>query len=320
MVQAAADVLRSGKINYWTGKEGEQFETEYAAAVGSEYAIAVANGTVSLDLAMVALGVGPGDEVIVTPRSFIASASCVLLRGALPVFADVDLESQNLSADTIEPVLTDRTKAILLVHLAGWPCDMDPILDLAKDRGIAVIEDCAQAHGAAYRGRQAGSMGDIGSFSFCQDKILTTGGEGGLVTTSSRDLWERMWAYKDHGKRATESGGSLSWSSAFKWVRESAGTNYRMTEMQSAIGRIMLRRLPEWVERRRTNAHMLNEAFADIPPTHDPARPCPPQLLQVLLLHRAREPQRRLVPGPDHRGDHGAGGALLRRVVPGDLP
>lgn len=265
MVDAVSTVLRSGRINYWTGNEGRQFEAEYAAHVGVDYAIAAANGTVTLDMALHALHIGAEDEVIVTPRSFIASASCVLLRGATPVFADVDRDSQNLTAETIAPVLTGRTKAIILVHLAGWPCEMDGILALAEDRGLAVIEDCAQAHGALYRGRPVGSMGVIGSFSFCQDKILTTGGEGGMVTTARRDLWESMWAYKDHGKRATETGGDTNWSSAFRWVRETPGTNYRLTEMQAAIGRVMLQHLPEWVAKRRANAAMLHEGLGALP-------------------------------------------------------
>src|SRR5271165_7088514 len=199
-IEAASAVLASGKVNYWTGEEGRSFEREYAASVGTNYAIALANGTVALELALYASGIGVGDEVIVPSRTFIATASCAVMRGAVPVIADVDPVSGNLTAETIASLLTPRTKAIIPVHLAGWPCDMDPIMDLARKRGIKVIEDCAQAHGATYKGRAVGSIGDIGAFSFCQDKILSTAGEGGMITLNSDDQFEQAWAYKDHGK------------------------------------------------------------------------------------------------------------------------
>jgi dTDP-4-amino-4,6-dideoxygalactose transaminase len=188
-VRAATDVLRSARVNYWTGSEGKSFEREYAAAIGSPHAIALANGTVALELALAMLGVGAGDEVITTPRTFIASASCAVMRGARPVFADVDRDSQNITAATIERVISPRTRAIIPVHLAGWPCDMDAINALARDRGLAVIEDCAQANGATFRGRHVGTFGTFGAFSFCQDKIISTGGEGGLLVTADESLW-----------------------------------------------------------------------------------------------------------------------------------
>lgn len=242
---AVRDVLLSNKVNYWTGQEGRQFEREFAEYVGTEYAIALANGTVALDLAFEALGVGAGDEVVVTSRTFLASVSSIVNAGAVPVFADVDADSQNITAETIAAVLSPRTKAIVCVHLAGWPCDMDPIMALAKQHDLFVIEDCAQAHGARYKGRSVGSIGHIGAWSFCQDKIMTTGGEGGMVTTNDRELWSKMWSFKDHGK---------SWDAVyerehppgFRWLHESFGTNWRMMEMQAAIGRIQLRRMPQW--------------------------------------------------------------------------
>lgn len=273
-IAAVVGVLRSGKVNYWTGDETRQFEQEFAQAVGCQYAVALANGTVALELALRALEIGPGDEVIVTCRSFMASASCCVARGATPVFADVDPESQNTTADTIRAALTPRTRAIIAVHLAGWPCEMDPIMDLAAEHGLAVIEDCAQAHGAMYKGRPVGSLGHVAAFSFCQDKILTTGGEGGMLTTNDPAIWEKAWSYKDHGKswqavHAQPSGGG------FKWVHESFGTNWRMTEMQAAVGRVLLRRLPEWVRARRQNAAYLTERLqrqpalrVTIPPAH----------------------------------------------------
>src|SRR3981189_1340193 len=252
-IDAVRDVMVSGKINYWTGQEGRLFEKEYAAYVGSRYAIALTNGTVALELALAALRIGPGDEVIVPSRTFLATASCALMRGAKPVFADVDRVSQNITADTIRPLITPRTRAVIVVHLAGWPCDMDPILALAREHNFKVIEDCAQAHGAVYKGRNVGSMGDVAAFSFCQDKIMTTGGEGGLITTNDEEVWSRAWSFKDHGK-SFDAVYHRHHPPGFRWLHESVGTNWRLTEMQSALGRVLLRKLPERVEARRRNA------------------------------------------------------------------
>lgn len=257
-IEAAARVLQSGKVNYWTGDEGRQFEREFAAFTGAKHAIAVANGTVALELALRSLGVGPGDEVVTTSRTFIASASCAVAVGARPVMADVDRDSQNVTAETIRRVLTPRTRAIIAVHLAGWPCDMDPIVALARERGIHVIEDCAQALGAFYKGRPIGSLADAAAFSFCQDKILTTGGEGGMLTTNDAQLWDRAWSYKDHGK-SYDAVYRREHPVGFRWLHETFGTNWRLTEMQSAIGRIALRKVPGWVETRRKYAAILRQ-------------------------------------------------------------
>lgn len=262
VIEAAAQTLRSGRVNYWTGNEGRSFETEYAASIGCKHAIAVANGTVALELALYALGIGPGDEVIVASRTFIASASCIVMRGATPVMADVDRNSQCITAETVRAVITPRTKAIIAVHLAGWPCDMDPILEVAREHGLKVVEDCAQAHGAEYKGRPVGSMGHINAFSFCQDKILTLGGEGGLVTCNDTELWSSAWAYKDHGK-SYDAVYNRNHPPGFRWLHESFGTNWRITEMQSAMGRVLLRRLPEMIERRRRHASILTQRFSD---------------------------------------------------------
>jgi dTDP-4-amino-4,6-dideoxygalactose transaminase len=262
-IEAAAAVLRSGRVNYWTGDEGRAFEREFADFTECQYAIALANGTVALELALYCLGIGAGDEVIVPSRTFIASASCAVMRGATPVVADVDRESGNLTADTIESVITSYTKAIVTVHLAGWPCEMDSILELARRHGIAVIEDCAQAHGARYRGRPVGSFGDMAAFSFCQDKNMTTGGEGGMLLTNDRKLWGLGWSFKDHGK-SFAAVYERSHPPGYRFVHESFGTNWRLTEVQSAIGRVLLRRLPGMVEKRRRNAAYLSEEFAQI--------------------------------------------------------
>lgn len=253
---AIRNVILSNRVNYWTGQECREFEKEFASWCGAGFAIALANGTLALDLALNALGIGPGDEVVVTPRTFIASVSCVVNAGAIPVFADVESDSGNISARTISKVLTARTKGIICVHLAGWPCDMDPIMELAKEHGLLVIEDCAQAHGARYKGRSVGSIGHVGAWSFCQDKIMTTGGEGGMVTTNDRALWSRMWSFKDHGK---------SWDAVyerqhpqgFRWVHESFGTNWRMLEMQAAIGRVQLGRMSDWHSARLAHAQKI---------------------------------------------------------------
>jgi len=263
-VDAVIRVMQSGKVNYWTGDEGHQFEAEFASFVGCKHAIALANGTVALELALYVLGIGPGDEVVTTSRTFIASASCAVMRGAVPIMADVDRDSQNITAETVGAALTPRTRAIIAVHLAGWPCDMDPILQLARERGLKVVEDCAQAHGATYKGRPVGSMGDVNAFSFCQDKIMTTGGEGGLLTTNDPDAWARAWAFKDHGK-SYEGVYNREHPSGFRWLHESFGTNWRLTEMQSSLGRVLLKKLPDMVSKRRRLATVLTERFAKLP-------------------------------------------------------
>ncbi|WP_035059554.1 DegT/DnrJ/EryC1/StrS family aminotransferase [Andreprevotia chitinilytica] len=263
-VSAVAAVLRSNKVNYWTGNVCREFEREFAEYLGCKHAIALANGTLALDLALKALGIGPGDEVIVTSRTFLASASSIVTVGATPVFADVDLDSQNITAETVQKVISSRTKAVMCVHLAGRPCEMDPIMALALEHGLYVIEDCAQAHGARYKGRHVGTIGHIGAWSFCQDKIMTTGGEGGMVTTNDDALWNKMWSYKDHGK---------SWDAVyicqhppgFRWVHESFGTNWRMLEMQGALGRIQLKRLDDWKARRQYLAAKIDTVAASYP-------------------------------------------------------
>ena len=263
---AVSRVLLSNKVNYWTGQEGRMFEEEFATFAGTKYAIALANGTVALDLALHGLGIGSQnggsaeDEVIVTPRSFIASVSTIVNAGARPVFADVDMVSGNITGETVAPVITNKTRGIIAVHLAGWPCDMDGLREAIGGREIRLIEDCAQAHGAMYKGNPVGGLGDVAAWSFCQDKIMTTGGEGGMVTCDDEALWRRMWAFKDHGK-SYEAVYEREHAPGFRWVHESIGTNWRLTEMQSAIGRIQLRRMPEWHAARAANAAALTEAL-----------------------------------------------------------
>jgi dTDP-4-amino-4,6-dideoxygalactose transaminase len=269
---AVRDVLLSNRVNYWTGEECRRFEQEFADWTGTKHAVALTNGTVALELALRSLGIGAGDDVVVSPRTFIASVSCVVAVGANPIFADVDRDSQNITAETISAALTPRTRAVVCVHLAGWPCDMPSIMSLAAAHDLVVIEDCAQAHGARLAGRAVGSFGQVGAWSFCQDKIITTGGEGGMVTTNDSDLWSRMWSYKDHGK---------SWRAVydrrhvpgFRWLHESFGTNWRMIEIQAVIGRLQLARMTDWHDRRLTNSRAIWDCARSLPGLRVPDLP-----------------------------------------------
>ena len=279
-IEAVEKVLRYGKVNQWTGSEVTSFEKEYADYVGVKHAVAVANGSLALDMALAILDIGPGDEVIVAPRSFVASASCIALRGATPVFVDVDSDSQNITTDTVEEAMSSKTKAVIAVHFAGWPCELDKLRAFCDEHDIYLIEDCAQAHGAGIqkpgvRGRRleddkvcstrhVGSFGHIAVFSFCQDKIITTGGEGGMLVTDHEDLWRKAWSYKDHGKDY-DSVFKKKHPPGFQWLVKSFGTNCRMTEMQAAIGRLMLKKLDQWVKKRRRLAGVLADGFRDIP-------------------------------------------------------
>jgi dTDP-4-amino-4,6-dideoxygalactose transaminase len=253
---AVQNVLLSNKVNYWTGDECKKFEKEFSEFSGSKYSVALANGTLALEVALKALDIGVGDEVVVTSRTFIASISSIVNSGATPIFVDVDLSSQNITPNSIRSVITDKTIAIFCVHLVGWPCEMDEIMAIAEEHDLYVIEDCAQAHGAKYKGKPIGSIGHIGCWSFCQDKIMTTGGEGGMVTTDNESLWRKMWAYKDHGK-SYEAVYERDHSEGFKWLHESFGSNWRMTEMQATIGRIQLKRMPDWHQRRLSNVNRI---------------------------------------------------------------
>jgi dTDP-4-amino-4,6-dideoxygalactose transaminase len=289
-VAAAGAILRSGQVNYWSGDECRNFESEFAAYHGVRYGIALANGTLALELALRVLGVGQGDEVIVTPRSYFASASCIALSGATPVFADIDPDSQVVTAKTIAPHISRKTKAILVVHLAGWPCNMPAVMQLARKHELRVIEDCAQAHGARYDGKPVGSFADVGAFSFCQDKIITTAGEGGMLITNDKNMWEAAWSFKDHGK---------SWSRVhaddhppgFRWLHEGFGSNWRLTAIQAALGRLQLAKLDGWVERRRHNAARLTDGLAEVPALRIP-RPSPKEFHAYYKFYAFLTPDR----------------------------
>lgn len=269
-IQAVTAILRSGKINYWTGDHGRSFESEYAAHTHRRHGVAVANGTLALELALLAFGIGEGDDVITPSRTYVASASCAVMRGARPIMADVDPDSQVVTVETLNAALTPNTRAIVVVHLAGWPCAMDEIMAFANERQLVVIEDCAQAHGATYKGRPVGSFGHAAAFSFCQDKIISTGGEGGMLVLDDEDAWKLAWAYKDIG-RSYDAVYNRQHPPGFRWITESFGSNWRLTEMQSAIGRIQLSKLPRWVEARRRLAGMLHEGLTGLPLLRVPA-------------------------------------------------
>lgn len=259
--RAAADrVLMSGRVNYWTGDQGRLFEREFARWARVPHAVAVVNGTVALEIALRAWGVRPGDEVIVPAATFIGTASAVVACGAVPVVVDVDRDSQCLTPDAVEAALTERTTAVVVVHLAGFPADVHGLLALARSRGLGLIEDCAQAHGAQVEGRPVGTFGDLAAWSFCQDKIMTTGGEGGAITTSDERLFQRCWELKDHGK-GYEAVHTRRHAPGFRWLHESFGTNARMTEVQAAIGLSQLRKVDGWVDVRRAHAGRLREAL-----------------------------------------------------------
>jgi dTDP-4-amino-4,6-dideoxygalactose transaminase len=300
-IEAVAAVLRSGHVNQWTGKGRREhvfnFERELARLAGVPYAIALANGSVALDLALKVLGIGPGDEVIVTPRSFIASVSCVSLTGAVPVFAEVDEASGNISASTIAPLIGSRTKGIIPVHLGGWPCDMPAIMALAKKHELWVLEDCAQAIGASIDGRAVGSFGDMATYSFCQDKIITTAGEGGALLVKDEAQRRRAWSFKDHGKSFDTTMGTATGGPNFRWVHESLGTNWRMLELQAAIGRIQLGKLSGWLEARARNARIWHAALAPLPAIRLPL-PSPNVRHAFYKLYAYVRPER-LKPGVD---------------------
>ncbi len=261
-IDSVCDVLRSGKVNRWTGALNTELESKICESVKCKYAVAVANGSLALELAFRAIGIKANDEVIVPCRTFIASASAAAVLGAKISVVDVDINTQNILPEAIENAVNENTKAVVAVHLAGMPCDMDKICAIAKKHNLYVIEDCAQAHGAIYKGKPVGSIGDIAAFSYCQDKIITTGGEGGAVTTNSEDLWRKMWEYKDHGKSYAEVFAPAK-KKGFRWLAESFGTNFRMTEMQAALGIYGYNNLESWIKARNQNAAVYNSVLSE---------------------------------------------------------
>ena len=267
-IHKVSEILKSGKVNYWTGQETRFFENEFSKWSNNNYGIALANGSLALSSAYLSLNIGENDEVITTPRTFIATASSLCLLKAKPIFADVDINSGNITAETIEPLINKKTKAISVVHIGGWPAEMKIIKNLAEKYNLSLVEDCAQAHGAKIKDKDkyysVGSFGDVAAWSFCQDKILTTGGEGGMVTTNKKELFKKIWSIKDHGK-SYELTFKNNQSHSFRWLHENFGSNFRLTEMQSAIGRLQLSKLDEWNKIRTRNANILIKHLKDLP-------------------------------------------------------
>ena len=255
-IEAVKRILTAGKVNYWTGDQSKKFEEEFSNWCGTKFAIALSNGSVALTTAYLSIGIKKGDEVITTSRTFIATSSTLVLLGAIPIFADVDLESGCISAKTIEKLITKKTKAISVVHLGGWPVDMDEIMELARSYNLYVIEDCSQAHGAEINNRKVGSFGNVATWSFCQDKIISTGGEGGMITTNDKKIRDFIWSYKDHGKSYDLMQKNIN-AISYQKIYKGFGTNLRITEMQSAIGRIQLRKLKNWRNIRKRNAEII---------------------------------------------------------------
>jgi dTDP-4-amino-4,6-dideoxygalactose transaminase len=262
-IELVVDVLSSGKTNAWVGEHVAKFEKEFADYIDMPFALAVCNGTLALELALYSLGIKSGDEVIVPSKSYVATASAVVMRGATPVFADVDINSHNISVDSIRELVTPKTKAIIIVHLGGNPCEIDEIIGFAQKNNLLVIEDCAQAHGAEYKNKKVGSFGDAAAFSFCQDKIMSTGGEGGMLLLNNETVWNKAWSFRDHGK-SYEIMSDIKSDQSFPWPHTTIGTNWRLTEMQAAIGRVQLSKLSKWLKKRRKNALYLLKKLSDL--------------------------------------------------------
>ncbi len=260
-INSVIKVLKNNKTNYWTGNECKNFEKEFSNYHKRKYSLAVSSGSVALEIGLKALNLKKKDEVLVTPRSFIISASCVLNLGLKPVFADVD-NNGNLSIDGIKSVYNKNVKVIIIVHLNGLPCDLDPILNFAKKNKVYLIEDCSQAHGAIYKNKKVGSFGDMSVWSFCQDKIISTGGEGGMISTNDKNVWLKLWSLKDHGKNY-KSVFKKKHKTGFRWLHDDLGSNYRMTEMQATIGREQLKFLDKQIKKRNLIANLYLSEFKD---------------------------------------------------------
>jgi dTDP-4-amino-4,6-dideoxygalactose transaminase len=265
-IKSVENVLRSGKVNYWTGPKGMEFEKKYAEWQGSKYAISVATGTAALHVALTAMGIGPGDEVIVPSYTFIASSFSIIQAGAIPRFADVNIDDHCISIESAERLVNERTRVIMPVHLYGNVCDMDKIRTFANKHKLLIIEDNAEAFGGSYKGKKTGTLGDIAGCSFCQNKTFTTGGEGGMVTTDNEEYAWTARSFRDHGYDVKTRLSLLELEQKLPYIHNMVGWNYRMTEMQSAIGLAELERMDSWnMPSRRRNAKIIIERIKDLP-------------------------------------------------------
>lgn len=267
-----SQVLRSNHVNYLFGSIGKEFEKKFSAFSNTHHALALANGTLALDACLRSLRLSHEDEVLVTSRSFIASASSIALLGATPIWCDVDLNSQNILLDEIIKRCTKRTKGIICVHFAGFPCEMDSIMEFAKAKNLFVVEDCAQAHGAKINGISVGSFGHMSAWSFCNDKIMTLGGEGGMITTNDVDLYDKAASFNNHGKNLKKYFSAEKYTH-FPYLHDSLGSNYRLTEMQSALGIYQLNKMDSWTVLRARNANIFINAINELEVIQTPVIP-----------------------------------------------
>ncbi|RLF15537.1 MAG: aminotransferase DegT [Thermoprotei archaeon] len=300
-LRAVEEVIKSGRLTEWRPAGGpltREFERAFASYIGVKHAIAVNSGTAALHAALMAAGIGEGDEVIVPSLTFVATANAVLLVGARPVIVDVDLETYNVKVDEVKRALTDRTKAIIPVHLYGLTADMDPIMEVAEEEGLIVIEDAAQAHGAEYMGRKAGSLGHMACFSFYSTKVITTG-EGGMITTNDDELAEKLRSIRTHGQREGYDTYML-------------GHNYRMTELQAAIGIAQLKKISYFLEARRRNARILSETLSEVEGVSLPIEPRGYRHCWYLYTVRVREELRDML--VERLNAKGIGAAVYYRI------
>ncbi len=255
--------ILSGKVNYWTGNLCEKFENKFSKFIDVKYCCSISNASVGLEIALNALDIKKNDEVIVPSRTYITSASAILRVNAKPIFADIEKNSLNIDINSIKKNINRNTKAIICVHLAGYPCDMENILKIAKKNNLKVIEDCSQAHGAMIKNRSVGSFGDISVWSFCNDKIISTGGEGGMIACNNKTIYKKIWSIKDCG-RSYDKIRKKTTKVGYRWLYDSIGTNFRMTEMQAAIGILQLKELKSYLKKRNRNANILRNALKKI--------------------------------------------------------
>ena len=268
-ISAVSDVLRSGYVNKWFGTITNSFEEEFANYFKLDNALTMANGSLALEAAYEILEFNEGDEIITTPRTFIATASAAILKGAKVRFADVDIDSGNISSETIEPLINSKTKAITVVHLGGWPADIKNISLLAKSYNVKLIEDCSQSHGAMFDKQYVGTFSDLSVWSFCNDKIMSTCGEGGMISAKDSEIFKKLWSYRDYGKDK-ELVDNLPQDSSFKWLHSNFGSNLRMTELQSAVGKLHLSKLENWIKIRTKNAEKFISHLSKIPSVRVP--------------------------------------------------
>ena len=272
LVNSISSLFKTGLVNYLIGNNGKSFEKEFSKKMGIKYSAAVSNGSIALEIALLSLGIKKNDEVIVTSRSYNSSASSILRVGAKPIFCDIDSNTFNICTKSLKSKITKKTKAILCVHLYGYPCEIFKIKKIIKNSQIKIIEDCSQAHGAKIKNKPVGCFGTIGIWSFCYDKIISTGGEGGMISTNSKTIYSKIWSLKEIGKDYNKFYKNRK-SINFPYIHDHVGTNARMTEVQSLIGRYQLKNLDSYIRIRNRNALILSSYLNDIKKINIPVIP-----------------------------------------------